>query len=387
MKKSADVVVIGGGANGCSIAYNLAKEKVDVVVLEKNYIASGASGRCGAMIWAQWYESSGEVLSKVGNMTINRFANLEEELDTDIEYNLERSIACVRPGEEEEFEEGMLELETYFGVRPEFLKPEEIKKIAPYIGVDNLETVGGYLQTGHPSNASANPFLTVHALATNAKRLGADIYTNTELKGIIVQNGKVEGVRTSRGDIKTNIVVNASGAWSADVAGMAGIRIPTKPYSEEAVVTEPLMPLPYFPLALKNYGRQTKSGQILIGEDPLPEQGPGYNLETTLDFLPRISEMLLTLFPAMGHVNIVRQWAGVEDVTPDKLPIWGEVDELEGLILACGSQSFGFCVSQAAGEIITDIILKKDKNKDIVKALNLNRFGKKYREFSGRWYE
>jgi sarcosine oxidase subunit beta len=387
MRRSAEVVIIGGGINGCSIAYNLARENVRAVVLERNHIASGASGRCGAMIWAKWYGGSSALLARVGNMTLNRFANLEEELDADIEYSLESSIAFVEPGEEDESRESMLELERYFNVRAEFLEPDEIKKMAPYVGVENLETVGGYLQTGHMSNASANPFLTIHALVDNARRLGAEFHTDTEVTGMIVENGRIKGVRTNHGDISTNVVVNASGAWSADVARLAGVRIPTKPYGEEAVVTEAIMPLPYFPLALKNYGRQTKSGQILIGEEPLPEQEPGYNTEATLDFLPRISELLLGLFPTFGHVNIVRQWAGVEDVTPDELPLLGGVDELEGLILACGCQNFGFCLSQAVGEIVSDIILKKDENRDVAEALNLSRFGKKYREFSGRWYD
>jgi len=92
MKRSAEIVIIGGGVIGCSIAYNLAKEKVNVVVLERNYLASGASGRCGAMIWAKWYPmETSELMAKVGNMTLNRFANLEEELDTGIEYNEENS--------------------------------------------------------------------------------------------------------------------------------------------------------------------------------------------------------------------------------------------------------------------------------------------------------
>jgi sarcosine oxidase subunit beta len=387
MKRSAEVVIIGGGVIGCAIAYNLAKEKVNLVVLERDYLASGASGRCGGIIWAQWYPmDTSELMAKVGNMTLNRFANLEEELDTCIEYNLESSISCIRPGEEDEYDSEILELERYFDTRLEFLEPEEIKKMAPYIGVDNYEPVGGYLCSGTISSASANPFLTVHELAIAARRLGATIYTGTEVKGIIVENGKVEGVRTSKGDIKTNIVVNAAGAWSADVARLAGIKIPTRPHGEDAVVTEPLMSLPYFPGIPEAYGRQTKSGQILIGENDFPEQESSYSTETTLDFLPRISEYLLQLFPSFGHVNIVRHWAGTEDITPDELPILGKVDELEGLILACGFTA-GFCLSQAVSEIITDIILEKDKNFDIAEALNLNRFERKYREFPGRWYK
>jgi len=387
MKKSAEAVIIGGGVIGCTIAYNLAKEGVNVVVLEKDYLASGASGRCGALIWAQWYPmDTSELMARVGNMTLERFANLEEELDTDIEYNLESSISCIRPGEEEDYETEIQELERYFDTRLEFLKPEEIKKMAPYIGVDNYESVGGYLRTGSIASASANPFLTVHALANTAKRLGATIYTDTEVNGITVENGKVKGVRTSKGDIKTNIVVDAAGAWSADVARMAGIKIPTRPHGEDAVVTEPLMPLPFFPGIMEVYGRQTKSGQILVGENDFPEQESGYSTDTTLDFLPRISEYLLKMFPSFGHINIQRHWAGTEDITPDELPILGKVDELDGLILACGFTG-GFCISQAVGEIITDIILEKDKNLDIAEALNLSRFENKYREFPGRWYK
>ena len=386
MKTSAEVVIIGGGVIGCSIAYNLAKEGVDVVVIERDYLASGASGRCGAMIWAKWYPlGTSELMSRVANMALNRFANLEEELETSIEYNLENTIACVKAGEEDDYDSEIQELEKYFDTRPEFLKPEEIKKMAPYIGVDNYESFGGYLHAGTILRASANPFLTVHALANTARRLGTTIYTGTEVTGIIVENGKVEGLRTCKGIIKTNIVVDAAGAWSADVARMAGLKIPTRPHGEDAVVTEPLMSLPYFPEIGEVYGRQTKSGQILVGESDFPEQASSYSIETTLDFLPRICEYLLRMLPSFGNINIVRQWAGTEDITPDKLPILGKVDEVDGLILACGFAS-GFCISQAIGEIITDIILEKDKNQDIAEALSLNRFEKKYREFPGRWY-
>ncbi len=386
MRNSAEVVVIGGGIIGCSIAYNLAKEGVNAVVLERDHLAHGSSGRCGGMVWAKWYHiETSEVMAKAGNMTLNRFANLEEELDTSIEYNLENTIACVRPGEEEECNSEILELERYFDTKLEYLKPEEIKKMAPYIGVDNLELVGGYLSSGTIIRASANPFLTLHALANTARRLGATIYTDTEVTDIIVENGKVEGLRTSKGDIQTNIVVDAAGAWSADVARMAGVKIPTRPHGEEAVITEPLMPLPYFPNITDSWGRQTKSGQILLGEETFPAQKSGYNTESTLDFLPRISEHLLQLFPSFGNVNIQRQWAGTQDITPDELPILGKVDEVAGLILACGFTA-GFCISQAVGELVTDIILEKDKNPDITEALSLNRFEKKYRQFPDRWY-
>ncbi len=385
MKRSAEVVIIGGGVIGCSIAYNLAKEGVDVVVIERDYLASGASGRCGAMIWAKWYPlGTSELMSRVANMALNRFANLEEELETSIEYNLENTIACVKAGEEDDYDSEIQELEKYFDTRPEFLNPEEIKKMAPYIGADNYEA-GGYLHADKITSASANPFLTVHELANAARRLGATIYTDTEVTDIIVENEKVKGLQTNQGDIKTGIVVDAAGAWSADVAMMAGLKIPTRPHGEDAAVTEPVMYLPYFPSIPGAYGRQTKSGQILLGDDIFPEQVSGYSIETSLDFLPRISGYLLQMFPSFANINIQRHWAGTQDITPDYLPILGKVDEVAGLILACGF-TCGFCISQAVGELVADIILEKDKNTDIAEALSLNRFEKKYREYPGRWY-
>jgi len=387
VKRSAEVVIIGGGVIGCSIAYHLSKEKVDVVVLERDHLGSGASGRCGGMIWAKWYPmASSELMARVSMMTLDKYAVLEDELDADIEYNLEKSIACVRPGEEADYEVEIRELARFFGARLEFIGPDEIKTLAPYIGIDNIEPVGGYLHTGHKSRASANPFLTVHALARGAARLGATFHTGTEVTDIVVERGRVEGVRTGKGDVSSRIVINAAGAWSADVGRMCGMRIPTRPFSEEAVVTEPLDTLPYMPMLTDVYGRQTRNGQILIGENPLPEQESSYSTEVSLDFLPRISDFLLQMFPSFGNLSIQRQWAGVEDVTPDGLPILSEAGKVDGLILACGLGA-GFCLSQATGEIIADIILKRDGTRDMAKALGLDRFDKKYREYPGRWYD
>ncbi|MBA7536275.1 Hydrogen cyanide synthase subunit HcnC [subsurface metagenome] len=226
----------------------------------------------------------------------------------------------------------------------------------------------------------------MQALAANARRLGAEIYTDTEVTGIDVKNEKVEGVFTDKGKIRTHVVINAAGAWSADVARMAGVKIPTMPYHEEAIITEPLEPLPYYPLCSSTiWGRQTKSGQIISGEDYLQIQEPGYRTETTLDFLARITRVLQSMIPRLRNVNILRQWGGVEDITPDELPIVGEVDELEGLILACGCQGFGFCFSQAMGKLITDLIVKHEKCEAMEK-LSLRRFKKEYREYPGRWY-
>lgn len=390
MKTSAEVVIIGGGINGCTIAYNLSKENIDAVLLEKGSIANGATGRCGGMIWSN---QSGVELSKVAISSGERFAELEQELDADLEYELADALTLALPGEEEDFRKA-IGLQKSLGVSIEWLEPDEIRKIAPYIDVDNIPVAGGYRVFDHTANASVNPFYAVEALAANARRLGAEIYTYTEVIGIKVENGKIESVLTTRGEIKTHIVVDAAGGWSSDVAQMVGIKIPTMPYphSAAALITEPLEPLPYFPESSEIWGRQTQSGQIIAGradyiapETAPPTEEPGYNTEASLDYIQHVSEIMQGYIPRLSNVNILRHWGGFYDVTPDALPILGEVDELEGLILACGCSAHGFCFSQAMGKFVTDLIVKREKS-NIMGSFNLRRFKREYREYPGRWF-
>lgn len=390
MKTSAEVVIIGGGINGCTIVYNLSKDNIDAVLLEKGSLANGATGRCGGMIWSN---QSGVELNKVAISSGERFAELEQELDADLEYELADALTLALPGEEEDFRKA-IDLQKSLGVSIEWLEPDEIRKIAPYIDVDNIPVAGGYRVFDHTANASVNPFYAVEALAANARRLGAEIYTYTEVTGIKVENGKIESVLTTQGEIKTHIVVNAAGGWSSDVAQTVGIKIPTMPYphSAAALITEPLEPLPYFPESSEIWGRQTKSGQIIAGradyiapETAPPTEEPGYNTEASLDYIQHVSEIMQRYIPRLSNVNILRHWGGFFDVTPDALPILGEVDELEGLILACGCSAHGFCFSQAMGKFVTDLIVKREKS-SIMGSFNLSRFKREYREYPGRWF-
>jgi sarcosine oxidase subunit beta len=253
MRKSAEVVIIGGGINGCTIAYNLSREYVDVALLEKGSLANGATGRCGGMIWSNQY---GLELTKVAISSGERFAELEQELSADLEYERADALTLALPGEEEDFRK-TIDLQKSLGMGVEWLEPYEIRKLAPYIDVDNIPVAGGYRVFNHPANASVNPFYAVEALATNARKLGAEIHTYTEVIGIKVKNGKIANVLTTQGEIKTHIVINAAGGWSSDVAQMAGMKIPTMPYphSAAALITEPLEPLPYFPEYREIWGR------------------------------------------------------------------------------------------------------------------------------------
>ncbi len=383
MSKTPDVAIIGGGVIGCSIAYRLAQDGISTILLEKGSLGSGASGRCGAMIWSNWLDTAEDGLLHLGLATARLFSELEQELGTDLEYTRENVLKLIPTEDPEHYRREIANLQSYYGVQPQYLPREEIKKLAPYLDVDHFPISGAYHVHNQPSNASANPFLTVHALAEGAGRLGAEIRPHTEVTGISVKRGRVEGVITSRGTLHCRTVVNAAGAWSSDVARLAGVKIPTMPYRENALVTEALEPLPCFPEYHTIWGRQTRSGQIIMGEEEMPPQEPGYDTDTRLDFLIRMSNVIQRLMPRLGRVNILRQWGGVEDVTPDGLPILSRVDEIEGLFLACGCHGYGFSLSQAMGKAVADIICER-QSFAVVEQLNLSRFGLEYRKYPGR---
>ena len=379
------MVIIGGGIIGCSIAYRLAQEGISTVLLEKGSLGSGASGRCGAMIWSNWLDTDDNGLLHLGLATARLFSELEQELGEDLEYTRANVLKLIPTEDPEHYRREVANLQRYYGVQPQYLIPEEIKKLAPYIDVDHFPICGAYHVHDQPTNASANPFLTVHALAEGAARLGAEIRPYTEVTGISVRGGKLKGVITSQGSVPCHKVVNAAGAWSSDVARLAGIKIPTMPCRENALVTEALKPLPVFPEYHTLWGRQTRSGQIIMGEEELPPQEPGYDKDSKLDFMIRMSSTIRRLVPRLSRVNILRQWGGVEDVAPDGLPILGKIDDLEGLILACGCYGYGFSLSQAMGKAVADIICER-RSFAVVEQLNLSRFAPVYREYTGRWY-
>lgn len=380
MKTKAEVVVIGGGINGCTIAYNLAKAGIDTILFEKGCLGSGATGRCGGIVWV---EHETKEFMKLAVRSLKRFTELEMELDYDLEYNQAGQLDLAVSEEERENYEEEIEFLKSLGVNVRWMEKSEIKEMVPEFDVDGIGAVGAlWIQV----DANFNPFHVLEALARNAEELGAKICTHTKVKDIEVRNEEVENVLTSTGKIKTDIVVNAAGGWSRDVAKMAGVEIPTEPipqFAAQACVTEPLKHFLDPMIASSDiWFHQTENGEIIGGSgkyvspvSPPPEEEPEYTVDARLDFIREYSKTLGEYIPRLRSVNILRHWGGFFDVTPDARPILGEVDEVRGLILACGCSAHGFCLSQAIGEFISDLIVKREVSMpEIMKSLNLRRF-------------
>jgi sarcosine oxidase subunit beta len=367
MKDRAEVVIIGGGVTGCGIAYNLAKKGMcDVVLLEKNFLCNGASGRCGGGIRQQF---TTEANIKLAMGSVRLFEHLSEELEIDIEYNQGGYLIIAYQDEVKQLKKNV-ELQNRLGLNSTFVAPEEAREIVPLL---NIEPIAGatFCQTdGH-----ANPFKVVHGYAEKAREMGVEISKFTEVTDIEIEDSHITAVKTDKGEIKTNTVVNAAGAYSRDIASMVGVELPNKPYRHEILVTEPIEHvLNPMIISFKTgiYFSQQKCGSIIGGIGD-PEEPSSYNISGSLRFLKRMAKTMIELVPTFGHLNVLRQWAGLYDVTPDAQPILGWTEGVDLFCQANGYSGHGFMIAPKVTELIAELIID-GKTSMPIDDLNLKRF-------------
>ena len=213
-----------------------------------------------------------------------------------------------------------------------------------------------------------------YAYATAAKRLGATVHTFTEVLGIENRGGKIKGVRTNRGTIKTGIVINAAGPYSGMIAKMLDLDIPFYPERHQILVTEPVDPV-LDPMVMsfsrRFYCQQTPHGSFIMGMGD-PQEKPGFSTVSTREFLVEMAEEITKVMPPISMLSVVRQWAGLYDMTPDAHPILGHTP-YEGFFLACGFSGHGFMLGPVTGKLISEIICGENPSIDIY-GLDLGRF-------------
>ena len=371
MKNRADVVIVGGGINGCSLAYQLAKKGLEVVLLEKNYIASGATGRCGAGIRQQW---STKENVKLAMESVKIFERLSREFG-DIGFRQGGYLIAIHDDNEMKQAEKNVEMQRSLGLKVSIIDSDEIIKIVPILDVEGMHAIGA---TFCPTDGHADPFKTTFAYAREAVKNGAKILTHTEVKSISKSNGRINSVKTDNGEIKTSFVVDAAGVWSKEIARMAGIEIPNVPYRKEILVTERIKPLfKAMVISFKDgiYFSQQDEGQIL-GGIPNPHERKGYLTMPTFSFLTHMAKTLTRYAPSLSYIRVLRHWTGFYDVSPDARPIIGEDLNVKGFIHCHGFSGHGFMLSPMVTKILTEYIAD-NKPSDFLESLSIERFKEK----------
>jgi sarcosine oxidase subunit beta len=256
------------------------------------------------------------------------------------------------------------------GVPTRLVDPKEVTAIAPCINAKEVQ-IGVFQPTGGTARHDA----VVWGYAAKAQKLGVDIHPFTEVTGLQIVDGEIRGVETSKGTVKTNRVVNAAGGHAPDVARMGGVEIPDQTYPLEAFVTEPVKPLLTPALICLDtliYVSQTARGEFVGGAE-FEKIPPSYSIRSTFAFLELAAERMLQFIPALANASLLRQWAGLIDMTPDLAPLLGEVEGIKGFILDCGWGGYGFMANPAAGKLMADYIVDGAKPPQIA-PFALSRF-------------
>lgn len=369
MIKKADIVIIGGGIQGCSIAYNLAKKGAkDIVILEKNTCANGSSGRCGAGIRQQFGTKMNCILARESMKT---FETLTEELDYDIELNQAGYLMLAYTEKEMSQFKKNVELEQSLGIDAKVVTPQEAGEIVPYLNQEGI--LGG---TFCPTDGNVNPLFTTFAYAEAAQRLGVRYYPFTEATEIEIEKGRILSVTTDKGKIITATVVNAAGGYSGPVGKMAGVDIPVYSQRHQILITEHVDSLwkPMLMSFSENfYFQQLPDGGILGGYGDPKNEVIGGNIDSTWQFARIMAKKMVKLVPVLKDVRMVRQWAGLYNMSPDAQPILGEHPKLKGFYLSVGFSGHGFMLAPVTGRLIAELILDGETYIPIDR-LDLGRF-------------
>ena len=367
----ADYVIIGAGISGCSIAYNLAlKNEKNIIVIDKGYLTGGATGRCGAGIRQQWGTKMNCLLAKA---SIEFFEHAKERLGYEGDPEFKQKgylILAVNKEEDKDFTKNV-KLQNSLGIPSVKLNKKEAKKIVPHLNLDSFISATYCKTDGH-----LNPFTITDAYYQAAKRKGVKFYFHEEVLDIIVNDGIIEKVITDKQEIFTSNVINAAGGYANNIAEKVGINAFVYPERHEILVTEPIedMQGPMVMSFGKNiYCQQVPHGSFLIGRTT-PNEPPGINIESSWEFLDEMSKTVCEILPLIGKLRVIRQWAGLYTVSPDRQPIISKTD-LKGFYLACGFSGHGFMFAPMTGLLLSEIILGEKLTIDI-RELSIERFKK-----------
>ncbi len=358
---SSDVVVIGGGFIGCSIAYQLARRGVTVALVEQEHIAWGASGRNAGQISPAAGYTDAFLPFTVANFAMLR--TMEEELDADFQFRLSGGMEIVtEPGAVADLAESALALRQA-GWHADLLDGDAARSLVPALGPRVL-AARYVVESGH-----LMPMQLAYAFARASVRHGARICTETTVTGITTDIRGVSGVYTTRGTIATRVVVNATNGWAAEIAAMVGLSLPIQPQRGQILVTAPVPPLlpmtfGYWAETAVHYWRQTPHGQIVMGGGRAYDR-PGigsYSRQNSHDILRRFPAHVADTMPALAALPVVRTWAGTMGFTPDYGPLIGLCTTVPGFFVAAGFNGNGTPWSCIAGLVVAQMICDEPSN-------------------------
>jgi sarcosine oxidase, subunit beta len=370
MTRPVEILIIGGGVVGCSIAYHLARRGArDVTVLEQAAVGSGSSGRAVGGVRQQF---STPACVEMSRLSLEAFQRFPAEMGADPGFEpCGYLLVTARADEMAAFEKNVA-MQRALGVEVNSVAPAEIATLHPWLQVDDL--VGG---TFCPTDGVAGPAEVTAAFARRARELGARVREGCRVTGIHARGRRVERVETAEESFAPDTLVVAAGAWSAEIGDWLGIEIPVRPLKREVFVSEPLPDHPRgTPMVIEParswYCRREGPGVLMAGG-----LGPfGFDIAVDWSNLAGAAELALRRMPRLADAAFTRAWAGSLDMTPDGNAILGRLPGFDGVLVAAGFSGHGFMHSPATGRLIAELILDGDARSVDIGPLGLDRFAR-----------
>ncbi len=391
MTETAEVVIIGSGIVGSSVAYHLAAQGcTNVLVIEREaHQGKGSTGKSMGGVRAQF---STPVNIQMSHYSIDFFAGFDEVIGHPADYRPHGYLFCATSERQLDYLKANRKRQIALGVKNvELISREDILKIVPQLRVDDI--VGG---TFCPTDGFVDPHSVMMGFMLKARERGARLWLDTQVTGIEIEprseainlecgdssplsSSRITGVVTSRGHVSTRTVVNAAGPWAAAVAKMAQIVLPVEPLRRQLVPTEPFDGLPKrFPMVIDMstgfHFRREGKGILLAWNDP--DETPGFKTDFDPTFVEKILTRAASRVPCLAdaEVNPQRAWAGLYEMTPDHHAIIGPAPDVEGLYFVNGFSGHGVMHSPASGRIAADLILHGHSDLIDASQLSVERF-------------
>ncbi|MBZ7926034.1 sarcosine oxidase subunit beta family protein [Ensifer adhaerens] len=373
-KPRYDILIIGGGGHGLATAYYLAKNHNirNIAVIERGWLGGGNTGRNTTVVRSNYFFPESTALYEMA-------LRLYETLGRDLNYNImlsQRGIITLAHSEAEmEMAARTVNAMQINGTDAELFDVDDVRGVLPLINLSpeaRYPVFGGVWQ-GRAGTARHDAVAWGYARA--ADRLGVDIIQSCEVGEFLVEGGRCRGVKTSRGEIRADRVAMVVAGNSSHLAAKAGFRLPITSYALQACVSEPIKPAldtVVLSPATGTYASQSDKGELVIGGGL--DRVPSYGQRGNLPVLEHVVSGLLEMFPSFRQLRLMRQWAGIVDVTPDSSPILGE-SPLPGLFMNCGWGTGGFKAIPAGGTLLAHL-LATGKHHDVSRPFDLDRFAR-----------
>ncbi len=371
-KASYDAIIIGGGGHGLAAAYYLAKDHgiTNVAVLERGYIGGGNTGRNTTIVRSNYLTPDGV---NFYDASVKLFEGLSTELDINLFYSNRGHFTLAHSESAMRTMRWRAEVNKHVGVKSAVVGTAEIAKACPQLDLScsGKAPIQGALY--HEPGSIARHDAVAWGYARGADSMGVEIFQNTEVQSIDVRDGKVHGVQTNRGYIATGKVLSAVAGFTPRITKMVGLQTPIVIHPLQACVSEPMKPWLDTILvsgSLHVYVSQSSRGELVMGASLDPYEV--HSTRSTFDFVEGLTSHIVDMFPFLSNVKVVRQWAGMADMTPDFAPIMGKTP-IQGFYLDAGWGTWGFKATPVSGKTMA-ATMANDKAHELIHSFRLSRF-------------